>query len=811
MNIVYDINNPFEREIKGTQSKLHLVRKEDNQQSSYNLSVDLMNFLISRGVIVKEQNQPNSTDEYYQLNNGVKLVLEDNIMDIIGESYQQVDFKVRFVHTIAGDSTEKFQIKRKMHDNDNKSYNWFRQLYDYNVEGSIFIVYYDQEKNELHIDNKLNYKKLSSLDLDENQMSLRQFYIKNLNNNTHIENEIQNRNKFVDEYPLEKFLTMTKEEYCSIGDENNDSFCYKVENGCYKETGFGIRGSYKSKFGFYYSQKDKVYKDKSNRVVENPDDYWNRLRKQIYDFIVYVKDNSPDFTLTDKFDLLGGSGNYMFLTKLLSLYYPDRFISMQDEKRYAKLGEYFNESFNNPSAIINSYYANISFRKNIPEANENHGFYIANAIWHYFNEENEEEEFDIAEDKQYDLDFLSQELLDFREKYGKSPGTHLFGIKYGQVINKYNISLEKIVAKANISSNLAREINKGVALSNYAKKLMNPLNNIIIDENEDDINIDEDDTYSDDWSGYTNKHEGENKIFYGVPGCGKSFIVNEKYNTSEYKVFRTTFYPDYSNSDFVGQIIPKVIEKKVEYNFVAGPFAKALLYALSNKNEDVALIIEEINRGNAAAIFGDIFQLLDRKNGLSVYPITNQLLTDYLNNNNITLINDEIRIPRNLHIIGTMNTSDQNVFTLDTAFKRRWNMEYIENKIEGSENENVSIIPPNNKYEGIKWGKFVNTINDKIKRDPSGINGEDKQLGAYFVTEKELKNSIEFADKVLSYLWEDIARINPDYWFKKEYRIESYDDLVKKYNEFYMEIFNDFFDVIINDIGEQFHDENNIQ
>ena len=77
--------------------------------------------------------------------------------------------------------------------------------------------------------------------------------------------------------------------------------------------------------------------------------------------------------------------------------------------------------------------------------------------------------------------------------------------------------------------------------------------------------------------------------------------------------------------------------------------------------------------------------------------------------------------------------------------------------------------------------------------------------------EKELKNSIEFADKVLSYLWEDIARINPDYWFKKEYRIESYDDLVKKYNEFYMEIFNDFFDVIINDIGEQFHDENNIQ
>lgn len=813
MNNVYDINNPFEREIKGTQSKLHLVRREDNQQSSYNLSLDLMSYLISHNVIIKEQNQPNNTDEYYQLNNGVKLILEENILDIIGETYQQVEFKIRFVHTVANDSTEKFQIKRKMHDSDNKSYNWFRELYDNNVEGSLFIIYYNQERHELHIDNKMNYKKLSSLDLDSNEISLRQFYIDNLNNNKHIENEIQNRNKFVNEYPIERFLTMTKEEYCSIGDENNDSFCYKIENGYYKETGFGIRGVYKSKFGFYYSQKDKVYKDKLNRVVENPDDYWNNLRKQIYDFIIYAKDNSPDFVLTDRYNLLGGSGNYMFLTKLLSLYYPDRFISMADDKKYLKLGEYFGKKFNNSSCIINSYYANISFRNNIPEANNNHGFYISNAIWKYFDTEDELEEFDVAEDKEYDIDFLAQEILDYREKYGASPGIHLFGIKYGPIIDKYNYSKEEIVTKAGLKPSLAREVNKGVALSNYVKKLMNPLNNIVIDEEvfEDEDNVDEEIIISDDWNNYTNMHEGENKIFYGVPGCGKSYIVNDKYHSPEYKVFRTTFYPDYSNSDFVGQIIPKVIDKKVEYNFVEGPFAKALLYAIKNKDKDVALIIEEINRGNAAAIFGDIFQLLDRKKGLSVYPINNQLLTDYLKDNQVYLKDDEIRIPRNLHIIGTMNTSDQNVFTLDTAFKRRWNMEYIENKITGSEYEKFSIVPPIDKYKGINWGDFVNTINDKIKRDPSGINGEDKQLGAYFVTEKELKNSIEFADKVLSYLWEDIARINPDYWFKKEYRIESYDDLVKKYNEFYMEIFNDFFDVIINDIGEQFHDENSIQ
>ena len=153
----FNINNPFKREIKGTQSKLHLVRKDDNQQSSYNLSLELMNYLIAKNVIIKAPIQPNNTDEYFELNNGVKLVLEKNILDIIGDSYQQVDFKIRFVHTIAGDSTEKFQIKRKMHDSDNKSYNWFKQLYDNNIEGSIFIIYYDEETNEIHFDNRLNY------------------------------------------------------------------------------------------------------------------------------------------------------------------------------------------------------------------------------------------------------------------------------------------------------------------------------------------------------------------------------------------------------------------------------------------------------------------------------------------------------------------------------------------------------------------------------------------------------------------------------------------------------------------------------
>ena len=297
---------------------------------------------------------------------------------------------------------------------------------------------------------------------------------------------------------------------------------------------------------------------------------------------------------------------------------------------------------------------------------------------------------------------------------------------------------------------------------------------------------------------------GYNMIYYGTPGCGKSHTVNEIYNElNGYEkglVHRVTFHPEYSNSDFVGQILPKTEDKQVKYEFQSGPFSIALLDALKNPNKKVCLIIEEINRGNASAIFGDIFQLLDRDDlGKSIYEIDNEPIKNYLSENNVTI--DKIFIPSNLWVIATMNTSDQNVFTLDTAFKRRWRMKRIANKfnMNNSYDQKLSkMYIPGSSYT---WEQFVDSINKAIlKNNPTGLNSEDKQLGVYFVTENELsfepsnndKESIEkFIEKVLLYIWDDVAKIDPTLWFGDT--INSFDELVDEYFKNNLRVFKELF------------------
>lgn len=290
-----------------------------------------------------------------------------------------------------------------------------------------------------------------------------------------------------------------------------------------------------------------------------------------------------------------------------------------------------------------------------------------------------------------------------------------------------------------------------------------------------------------------------NMIYYGTPGCGKSYLVNKDFNEQEYIVYRTTFHPEYSNSDFVGQIIPKTEGDEIKYKFQEGPFSIALLNAIKNPSKKVCLIIEEINRGNASAIFGDIFQLLDRdSNGTSIYSIVNEPIRKYLHESGINA--EKITIPSNLWIIATMNTSDQNVFTLDTAFKRRWRMHRIVNKFKNEEYDRklAKMYIPGSSYT---WEQFVTEINKEIMiKNPTGLNSEDKQLGVYFVTENELSfepinNSKDvinkFVEKVLLYIWDDVAKIDSDLWFGED--IKSFDDLVSEYYKNNLKVFKDMF------------------
>lgn len=209
----------------------------------------------------------------------------------------------------------------------------------------------------------------------------------------------------------------------------------------------------------------------------------------------------------------------------------------------------------------------------------------------------------------------------------------------------------------------------------------------------------------------------------------------------------------------MGQILPRVVNEKLKYVFEPGPFTKMLKKAVDDPNNMYYLIIEEINRGNAPAIFGDIFQLLDRNDdGSGKYHISNYDIATIVYGDE----NRNISIPSNLTLLATMNTSDQNIFTLDTAFQRRWEMHLIKNDIS-------KAIHAKEVIEGskISWGRFATVTNEEIiKFGEETGSSEDKRLGAYFAKTNELSKD-KFPEKVLKYLWDDAFKMDHTVFFNE--------------------------------------------
>lgn len=277
---------------------------------------------------------------------------------------------------------------------------------------------------------------------------------------------------------------------------------------------------------------------------------------------------------------------------------------------------------------------------------------------------------------------------------------------------------------------------------------------------------------------------GRNVLLYGVPGCGKSHLVQNVYCQGAAGVERVVYHPDYTYGDFIGQILPTMgKDNLVQYLFTPGPFTRILKQALDDPGGMYCLIIEELNRGNAPAIFGDTFQLLDRdQTGNSKYAITNRDLSLALYGRE-----QKVSLPANLSIFATMNTSDQNVFTLDNAFQRRWIMRMVPNDVPATHLANLEVLDT-----GVTWAQFVTTVNQLILSKNTGmVSSEDKRLGAYFVTEDDLRLYTEqdglspqeateknrsFPEKVLKYLWDDAFKFTRDEVFRSEY--DSLDRLI---------------------------------
>ena len=342
------------------------------------------------------------------------------------------------------------------------------------------------------------------------------------------------------------------------------------------------------------------------------------------------------------------------------------------------------------------------------------------------------------------------------------------------------------------------------------------------------------------------------KILFGSPGTGKSYRINReiipKYLgiTSDKNIVKTVFHPEYTYGDFMGKLVP--ITKsggKPQYNYYEGHFLKALSKAYINilkshdregnkisEPENVALVIDEINRGNSSAIFGTIFQLLDRdEDGWSSYEIniteiefiklleligtkfgyddrgnindyklpphdgvakleTLQKKIDFLK---FKLGEKAIQIPPNLSILGTMNTSDNSIYFMDSAFKRRWDWEFIDWDDDDKNKPPAATYGKGGTLDEDEWKKLIKNLNGFIKSYHASVRGiEDKQIGYYFIKQPVTAEQIQ--NKLMFFLWDSVFNRDKkplvDLLEVKRDELITFGDFTKLHNIFIKNIMN---------------------
>lgn len=320
------------------------------------------------------------------------------------------------------------------------------------------------------------------------------------------------------------------------------------------------------------------------------------------------------------------------------------------------------------------------------------------------------------------------------------------------------------------------------------------------------------------------------KIFYGAPGTGKSYTVNQMIEEvypddkeREAHVKRLIFHPAYDYEDLVGGIRPLLTpDGSLEHVFVAGPLTMILKDAFMNPSEEYYLIIEEINRGNTPAIFGDLFQLLDRKaGGRSRYAIANNAISSYFARDPglKKLFSDgKIWFPPNFSIMATMNTADENIYVLDNAFKRRFTLEYVRIRFDHLPDEwtksyetfagsrPLTAVFQDTPLENFvnelaaegklfrnwaTYARLANKVIDMVNKEAARASdnekifriAENKKLGPFFVSEADLSDRSAFINKVIFYLKQDVFPTS------NHYMLDSFEEIFIKYQEGSQDLF----------------------
>lgn len=339
------------------------------------------------------------------------------------------------------------------------------------------------------------------------------------------------------------------------------------------------------------------------------------------------------------------------------------------------------------------------------------------------------------------------------------------------------------------------------------KKKVTPSNNSNISEPVKDYN----DELADDFNEEL-KSKPRQIIYFGAPGTGKSYQLKEDSNLfKKENVQRVTFHRSMSYGQFVGVFKPFPNGASIVYKYIPGYLMRVLINAVLNPSKAYLLIIEEINRADVSAVFGDFFQLLDRnENHESIYPISksydfeyyinNELFEDYPDYSEDDIISvknkfvNGISLPSNLFIWATMNSADQGVLPMDTAFKRRWEQKYfgINDAFEKNISKFESFSEIKNGDQGsISWNECRQRINAKLIKLKIP---EDKLLGPFYISEHILKSNSDiltasFESKVIMYLFDDVVKHNRPGLFKIDEERMVYSEIVKEFQEKGIEVF----------------------
>ena len=663
-----------------------------------------------------------------------------------------------------------------------------------------------------------------------------------------LEKEELNRLAFLDEYPLERIHKLNYDEYC-LGTENSkDSFCYQIEFGKYKRTGFGIGGGSARKFGVFFSKGEQAYK-RGAETIDDIDTFWPRFREELYQFIIESgKSNGP--LVLENYPLLQGMA--MVLTKLLSIYYPNKYFTIGSYSVLSELMEHFEYSFDSDMRChqLNSiFFENI--KRDLPEIRGYDGAVLGRLAWKYIDGEHKKvSTWSNKEDGLGDQDITETHYWMYSPghnawKWEEYSSEGIMGIGWGELgdLSQYDSRAamrEKMQEVFGNSSSYKMDtlatwqftnemkpgdivyakkgqskiIGRGIVTSDYyyeesddeycnfrsvdwtnigewdhpGKAAIKTLTDVTsytdYIEKLEALFIDSDDEVVGEkektWPQYSKEKFLEevyldessydtlvglvktkkNVILQGAPGVGKTYAANRlAYSImgekNKDRVMMVQFHQSYSYEDFIEGFRPA--SEGSGFEIKKGSFYNFCKKAADDLENEYFFIIDEINRGNLSKIFGELFMLIEKdKRGNAL-----QLLYS----------DEKFFVPKNVYIIGMMNTADRSLAMLDYALRRRFAFYDLKPAFEQEGFVEYRMGLDNKKFNNLI--ECVKKLNETIKDDAS--LGEGFCIGhSYFCDLNEVDDTM--LSNIVEY---ELIPLLKEYWFDDQSTVRDWTEKLR--------------------------------